>query len=47
MIKLDVEEYCHNCPYFEATNCYAGEDGKINYLTDQIIHYLALFVYFV
>ena len=29
MIKLDVEEYCHNCPYFEATNCYAGEEGKI------------------
>ena len=29
MIKLDVEEYCHNCPFFEATNCYAGEEEKI------------------
>lgn len=35
MIKLDVEEYCHNCPYFEAINVgevttyYAGEEEKI------------------
>lgn len=32
MIKFDVEEYCHNCPYFEATNCYAGEEEKNLYL---------------
>ena len=35
MIKLDVEEYCHDCPYFKAVNeggvetYYAVEEEKI------------------
>lgn len=34
MIKLDVEEYCHNCPLFEPVcvggveTYYAGEEEK-------------------
>ena len=42
MIKLDVEEYCHDCPFFEAVNAggietyYAGEEEK-NYIYGDII----------
>ena len=31
MIKLDVEEYCHNCPYFESVNV----GGVESYWTDD------------
>ena len=42
MIKLDVEEYCHNCPYFEAINVggvesYWTDDGEQIYLYGDII----------
>lgn len=43
MIKLDVEEYCHDCPYFEAVNVsrietyYAGEEEKFYVYGDIII----------
>ena len=34
MIKLDVQEYCHKCPYFEAKvtggpSSYYSKDGEV------------------
>ena len=28
MIKLDVSDYCHNCPYFDAVTKVIYSDGK-------------------
>ena len=43
MIKLDVEEYCHDCPFFEAVTVgevgtyYAGQEKKIYIYGDIIV----------
>lgn len=29
MIKLDVSDYCHNCPYFDAVSKVIYSDGKL------------------
>ena len=29
MIKLDISDYCHNCPYFDAVSKVIYSDGKL------------------
>ena len=28
MVKLDISDYCHNCPYFDAVTKVIYSDGK-------------------